>query len=578
MRKAQIFIPFVLFSIVFGLSTCYFKEFTDAELRSKWYWLYISIALCCIVSLLFKFKESHCIKKVIYWLLPLFTICVINVPVNFFGMFLGVYCSSFFLVCYLSIFIIQSHAFETLSASISVSALLLSLYGIAQHCKILPSSNDPFIGVGNFDNPAGYASVLAFSLPFVLYHVVSDKKTIQYIAQIICIIILVAIALTSSRTAILAVILMGLLYSFRQYKDLFINLPLWSRIIGSGSIVVLILIGLYFAKPDSANGRLLVWRCTWDMICEKPLLGHGYKSFEANYMLYQAHYFEQNPNSELLMLADNVKQPFNEFLRLTAEFGLIALLVLLWLTWQLIRTFLKNKNRQSFTFISVLLLVTIFSCFSYPFSYPFTWFIVAFCIGGLSTFTNQDKNKSKQISYLKFPIASLSIWLLSFTIFDMYFNRQWNQIIHTIYSGHNIRTPATQYDRLYPFFKDDANFVYNYAVVLNLAGNYTESLQQTIQCEKRLNDYDIQILKAENYKKMDSLLQAKECYQLAANMCPNRFIPLYELVNLYDRLHQPIKAMKLANDIISKPEKVPSGMVTAIKMKMQERIKLSSEY
>lgn len=168
--------------------------------------------------------------------------------------------------------------------------------------------------------------------------------------------------------------------------------------------------------------------------------------------------------------------------------------------------------------------------------------------------------------------------MLSFTIFDMYFNRQWNQIIHTIYSGHNIRTPATQYDRLYPFFKDDANFVYNYAVVLNLAGNYTESLQQTIQCEKRLNDYDIQILKAENYKKMDSLLQAKECYQLAANMCPNRFIPLYELVNLYDRLHQPIKAMKLANDIISKPEKVPSGMVTAIKMKMQERIKSSSEY
>lgn len=35
------------------------------------------------------------------------------------------------------------------------------------------------------------------------------------------------------------------------------------------------------------------------MIKEKPWFGHGYKSFEAKYMLYQADYFEQNKKATI---------------------------------------------------------------------------------------------------------------------------------------------------------------------------------------------------------------------------------------------------------------------------------------
>ena len=46
-------------------------------------------------------------------------------------------------------------------------------------------------------------------------------------------------------------------------------------------------------------------------------------------MDYQAAYFEKHPNSRFALLADNVKHPFNEYLSITVQFGLIGLLILL---------------------------------------------------------------------------------------------------------------------------------------------------------------------------------------------------------------------------------------------------------
>ena len=47
------------------------------------------------------------------------------------------------------------------------------------------------------------------------------------------------------------------------------------------------------------------------MIKDKPITGHGIGAFEAKYMDYQAAYFKTYPDSKFVMLADNVKHPFN---------------------------------------------------------------------------------------------------------------------------------------------------------------------------------------------------------------------------------------------------------------------------
>lgn len=73
-------------------------------------------------------------------------------------------------------------------------------------------------------------------------------------------------------------------------------------------------------EENSADGRLLIWQCGINMVKDAPWIGHGLGSFEAHYMDYQANFFKQCGQSRFSMLADNVKQPFNEYLGLLFKF------------------------------------------------------------------------------------------------------------------------------------------------------------------------------------------------------------------------------------------------------------------
>ena len=131
-------------------------------------------------------------------------------------------------------------------------------------------------------------------------------------------------------------------------------------------------ISVYQWKKDSADGRLLIWECTWEMIKDKPIIGHGIGAFEAHYMDYQADYFRKYQDSEFAMLADNVKHPFNEFLSVGVQFGALGWILLIILCVFLFYCYKRRPSPEGYTALLVLLSVAVFSMFSYPFSYPFT--------------------------------------------------------------------------------------------------------------------------------------------------------------------------------------------------------------
>jgi hypothetical protein len=55
-------------------------------------------------------------------------------------------------------------------------------------------------------------------------------------------------------------------------------------------------------------------------------------------------------------------------------------------------------------------------------------------------------------------------------------------------------------------------------------------------------------------------------------MCPNRFMPLYQLVLLYKETNRNEEALKLAQQILDKEVKIPSATVNAIKNEMRQLI------
>jgi tetratricopeptide (TPR) repeat protein len=82
----------------------------------------------------------------------------------------------------------------------------------------------------------------------------------------------------------------------------------WTLIILLSVSCVLALSGLYSLKKNSADGHLLIWKCSLKMIKDKPVQGFGQDGFKTHYMNYQVKYFEEHPDSKQAMLADNYRQ------------------------------------------------------------------------------------------------------------------------------------------------------------------------------------------------------------------------------------------------------------------------------
>ena len=125
--------------------------------------------------------------------------------------------------------------------------------------------------------------------------------------------------------------------------------------------LIIVIGGLYKYKPQSADGRLLVWRVTADMIADKPILGHGIGGFNKNYMFYQADYFTEHPESAYSQYSDNIAYPYNEFLHVLADQGIIGLVLILGLLVAVLKT-PANNNEYKAAIIGYI----VFAQFSYP--------------------------------------------------------------------------------------------------------------------------------------------------------------------------------------------------------------------
>ena len=564
--NGRYFVPVLLLIVITGMAFSNFPGFTDSHLKSKWYWLYLSVSFYGLFSIVSR-SLVYKVDRTVLWLVPLFLYGLIRAAEGLFvSSFLAI--STLFVLIYLLFGTIIYKRFGALASSVTVVALFQALYGIGQWIGII-LPGERFTVIGNFDNPAGYASVLSISAPFILYFTFSDEKRKRYGALGVYAIVTIAVILSASRSGILSLIVSGFLYVTKRRGQRPLKGRIWSKIILT-SLIISVLTGLYVVKPDSANGRLLIWKCSGNMIQDKPFFGHGYRSFEAEYMLYQASYFKQHPDSKFASLADNVKHPFNELLRLTTEFGIVALLLLAFLVWHVIRIHRKKQTNESFTLISTLSIIVVFSCFSYPFSYPFTWFIVACCISGLSKSEERKEMANRAHYFWKPAIALLSIFLIGYTIRSMYYDHKWHNII---YQNKQIGGVAilSKYEQLYPHLKNDPYFLYNYATRANFADDFSLSTELTKKCEEILNDYDIEMLQGDNFQQLGNIEWAEQHYWLAANMCPGRFMPLYKLVNLYDSIGHSEQADSIARVIMLKPEKIPSGAISAIKIRMKKR-------
>ena len=443
---------------------------------------------------------------------------------------------------------------------IIASCFFQALYGWGQ-CLRWVSSGGIFKVVGSFDNPAGFAASLVVGLPFALQCLKVVKGKIQRTGiYIVTFIIFSAIILSGSRSGVMGMVIIAGIYGGKYiYWKVKVKVML---IVG---VICMIMISTYFLKKESADGRLLIWRCSWEMFNDAPLTGHGIGSFRAHYMDYQAHYFKLHPDSDYVMLADNVLSPFNEYLSLLLNFGLIGLIILFVIIFFLLYCYRNNYRYDKQIAMLSLIGVATFSLFSYPFTYPFVWVIVCFDIYVIvrGTFTLTMPMVWRKILHVLLIILCIvgAGWLCQRVKAEY----EWKKIAY-IATDKNIVT----YKKLDSILSNDPYFLYNYSVSLLDINHLEESLKVALRCRDYWSDYDLEMLLGNIYKQREEFALAETHYQKALLMCPCRFVPLYHMLELYQKTDNLRKLHSIAQLIIEKPVKVQSSTVRIIKLKAKK--------
>ena len=489
-----------LFHILFA-ATCigsmfvYSHQFTDAYIMPKWFWVLFVLLWMLVCAAFLILQRKSVVADMAIW-----------------------------------------------GSIIVFSCWLQAVYGILQYIGLF-SSHATFRMTGSFDNPAGFAACLCAGLPFGFFLIIHRNKYIRYAEWLAGGVMVLAIFLSHSRSGMVSIIAVCVMYLCGRFIH-----GRWWRYLLSVSITGLLIIGSYWLKKDSADGRLLIWQCGLEMVKDAPWTGHGTGSFEAKYMDYQADYFkEYGLQSRYAMLADNVKHPFNEYLGVLINFGIIGLALLLGIVWALVYCYKQNPTQEKKIALYALLSIGVFSFFSYPFMYPFTWIVTFLAILMLTVDYWRRIKVNKWGRYIMYTAAMMCFfWGLVRLGERAQSERSWREASKLAL--------CRSYDKALPYyvsmkhqFRDNPYFLYNYAAVLTETKEYEKALDIALECRRYWADYNLELMIGENYQHLNKMKQAKIYYKNASMMCPIRFVPLNFLYDLYEEAGEKKKEIGRAH-------------------------------
>ncbi|TWO31558.1 hypothetical protein E1J38_013085 [Seonamhaeicola sediminis] len=477
-----------------------------------------------------------------------------------------------------------------------------AIYGNLQLLGYYASNHSGFKLTGSFFNPGPYAGFLAAVFPVALglylfkdtlLNLVSSKANLVYISvklalkfiPIIGVIsILLVIPATQSRGAWLALIVSsGLLFECK-YKTVskFIKrtTTIKKTVVAFATILILWggLFSIYQFKRGSSDGRLFIWKVSTDIVKDYPVFGVGFDKFKAHYMNYQASYFRVNGETQEAFVADNSYYGFNEFIQFLVENGIVGLLLLLLVFYQILKVFIKIKHLK-LVVLATLLSIAVFAFFSYPMEILPIKLVILILLAALASFDSNKFNvhiKSTKLNAILKPVMAIGVLMVVITGFK--YTKALEQSIKTwklaleSYQYGDYETAIQEYQQAYPFLKNNGEFLMNYGKALSVNNQDREAVKVLEQAKAHLNTTIIETALGDTYKNLKRYDKAEDAYKNAANMIPSRFYPLYLLAKLYDESGQIENALAMANTILEKEIKVPSTAIKEIKQEMKDII------
>ena len=225
---------------------------------------------------------------------------------------------------------------------------------------------------GGFTEPNQYASYLVLFIPLAItYFIFSKNLILKYASGILVVVSFVALITTGSRGGFVAFVLsLGVYLLFLKREGI-----LRFRGTVMVCIVVFFIGSISFALAPSqvketvlkrfnpaeketlneiteAHGRLLLWQSGWQIYLEKPILGHGQKTFLS--LIYKRFGI--------------IGAPHNDYLKHMIEFGAIGLFVFIMILTKIVQHVWKHFKTTSYPWRKILYASYIAGFLGYIFS------------------------------------------------------------------------------------------------------------------------------------------------------------------------------------------------------------------
>lgn len=502
--------------------------------------------------------------------------------------------------CVLPAFFIMSPRYVFRLDSIVSWALVVlggieAIWGIRQLYGFTASGHSLYALTGSFFNPGPYSGYLAMILPVCYYqwltcckqkevlkqnqHEYTQEKIVWWGKRIvsggIILLILCVLPAGMSRSAWLAAGISCLwVYGCHAGWGERIRDIWWLHkqriIVGVVGILCLsILAGfLFFAlKPDSARGRLFMWKITCHAIAEKPLLGHGMDNFAAAYGDAQEAYFaagDYAPWEE--RVAGSPEYAFNEYLQVAVELGIPLAFCLLAVVIVCLYVGIK---KELYGICGAILSLMVFSFSSYPLQLPV--FVVTSIALLLACILGNGRWEWLGLAILSATIGGLR---LKNDMRTEQACRKWMNA-RVLYNSGAYKSTEKDYARLYPLLKDRATFLFEYGHGLHKQQKFEASNRILREALKRSSDPMILNILGKNSQQSGDYLAAEDWFIRSTHRLPGRIYPYYLLAKLYAEpgFRQPEKLEEMKRIVLTKEPKVNS---TAIR-EMREEVKKMKE-
>lgn len=437
----------------------------------------------------------------------------------------------------------QIFSFPHFSAYVSWSLILFggveAIWGLRQLYGFSASGHFRYALTGSFFNPGPYAGYLAMVLPLCLHHfvrfrdwkwLITSLKIERAAAGVVGVLILCVLPATMSRSAWVAA-LIGCGWVMYMHRDSRKWKLLWrrykKRYVSWGIGIFLVLIvggaGAFFLKPDSALGRLFLWKITCQAIANHPW-GCD-KGFAFAYGEAQEAYFAKGDYAEWEeRVAGSPEYAFNEYLELTLTQGPAICIMLIVITFACLWA---GTQFRRYGVCGAIVTLLVFSFSSYPMHLPA--FIVAYVCLLLACGIGDIIAKPVILS------ACLIIWTGGFH--DKWQRekdacRDWVNARILYHAGAYTAANAA-YDKLYPQLREKGTFLFEYGHSLHKAGFYNESNKYLDKALVYCADPMILNVIGKNYQALRCYNWAEELLLASVHRLPGRIYPYYLLAKLY---------------------------------------------